>query len=853
MNTQRNFGPGQPRPQLLALAVFAACHGMAAQAADVETGAVVVVATTPLPGVGLMKSEIAAPVQTATAADLSKAPGRDISAFMNDKLSGVTVNEIQGNPFQMDVSYRGYTASPLLGTPQGLSVYLDGVRMNQPFGDVVSWDLIPRNAISSLALMPGSNPLFGLNTLGGALSLQTKDGLSHPGTAVQTTLGSHNRRSFEFEHGGSNDKGVNWFVAGNLYKDDGWREASPSDVRQIFAKLGWMNAKTELGLSMAYADNRLTGNGLQEQGLLDQSYSSIYTKPDETINRSVFLNLSAKHNPSDSLLLAGNAYYRRITGSTVNGDVNQDSLGQNPYLTGTGDGSLPADNANRRWLFNNGYAGQFPTTAESAANTAFPYWSCLANTGQFVSGDATAEPAKSCNGLINRTFTQQENYGFSGQFTLFGDMLGQRNQFTGGLALDMARSRFRQTSQYGYINPDRSITPVNFYADGSEISDQGVPYDNRVDLTGKSRTWSVFASDTLSYKETLHLTLSGRFNETHISNRDAITPGGGTGSLDADYTYRRFNPALGLSFTPAKDFSAYVGYNEGSRTPTAIELGCADPANPCKLPNAMAGDPPLRQVVTRTWETGVRGSLGKTASWRVGLFRSDNADDILFVADNQAGYGYFKNFGKTRREGLELGADARVGKWSLDASYTYLDATYRSTETVNGSANSSSDAASPGLDGNITLTPGNRMPLVPRHILKLNADYAVNGQFAVGMGMQGVSSMLARGNENGLHQADGVYYLGSGKVGAHAVFNLNGRYQPNKAWTVSGGIDNLFDRRYASAAQLGATAFSSSGSFIARPFPIVGTDYPLVHSTFYAPGAPRSFWLTVRYDFGKEK
>ena len=84
---------------------------------------------------------------------------------------------MQGNPFQPDVNYRGYTASPLLGTPQGLSVYMDGVRLNQPFGDVVSWDLIPRLAICHRSpLMPGSNPLFGLNTLGGALAMQTKDG-----------------------------------------------------------------------------------------------------------------------------------------------------------------------------------------------------------------------------------------------------------------------------------------------------------------------------------------------------------------------------------------------------------------------------------------------------------------------------------------------------------------------------------------------------------------------------------------------------------------------------------------------------------------------------------------------------
>jgi outer membrane cobalamin receptor len=139
-------------------------------------------------------------------------------------MNGVHVNEVQGNPFQTDVNYRGYTASPLLGTPQGLSVYMDGVRLNQPLGEVVSWDLIPQMVISSSTLMPGSNPLFGLNTLGGALSLQTKDGRNNAGTSVEAVYGADARRSIEFEHGGSRTSGLHWYAAGNLFAEDGWRE-----------------------------------------------------------------------------------------------------------------------------------------------------------------------------------------------------------------------------------------------------------------------------------------------------------------------------------------------------------------------------------------------------------------------------------------------------------------------------------------------------------------------------------------------------------------------------------------------------------------------------------------------------
>ena len=150
-----------------------------------------VVGVTPLPGLDLPRDQVPANVQTL---DSRAATGPDSATLpdaLNRHLGSVFVNEIQGNPFQPDLNFRGFTASPLLGTPQGLSVYLDGVRINQPFGDVVSWDLIPRAAIAGVTLMPGSNPLFGLNTLGGALAIRTKDGLHAPGTAVQALAGSH--------------------------------------------------------------------------------------------------------------------------------------------------------------------------------------------------------------------------------------------------------------------------------------------------------------------------------------------------------------------------------------------------------------------------------------------------------------------------------------------------------------------------------------------------------------------------------------------------------------------------------------------------------------------------------------
>ena len=424
-----------------------------------------VIAATPLPGVDLLLEEIPAPVQTAIAHDIDVSGALDLADFMNRRLTGVHVNETQGNPFQPDVNYRGYTASPLLGTPQGLSVYMDGVRLNQPFGDVVSWDLIPRLAIASMTLMPGSNPLFGLNTLGGALSIQTKDGWNNPGTSVRATYGTAKRRAIEFEHGGSSDDGLSWYLSGNLFAEDGWRTASPSDVRQWFSKIGWKNAKTDLGLTFAYANNSLTGNGLQDLRLLANDYASVYTIPDATTNRSTFLNLTAKHVASRALTFSGNFYFRDIRADTTNGDINEDSLDESVYQPSAAD---------IRALTAAGYTG-FPLSGATAANTPFPSWRCIA---QALQKD---EPDETCNGLVTTTHTTQQNVGASGQATWTGALRGEHNQFTAGAAFDGSRVDFQQLSQFGYLNPDRTVTTVDAFADGTTSVD-GDPYATRVTL-----------------------------------------------------------------------------------------------------------------------------------------------------------------------------------------------------------------------------------------------------------------------------------------------------------------------------------------------------------------------------------
>jgi outer membrane receptor protein involved in Fe transport len=800
--------------------------------------AVSVVSATPLAGLDRPLEEIPSATQAATDRDIQASGALDLPDFLNRRLANVFLNEIQGNPMQPDLNYRGYTASPLLGTPQGVSVYMDGVRLNQPFGDVVSWDLIPRVAIAEMAMIAGSDPLFGLNTLGGALSLRTKDGISHPGTSIQLSGGSFNRKLADIEHGGSTARGLNWFLASSLFFEDGWRQSSPSNVRQFFGRVGKQSERTSIGLNLSYANNSLIGNGLQEQRFLDRDYSSVYTKPDKTANRSPSLTLNLRRSLTSNVTFSGNAYFRHIRTGTLNGDINEGSLDQSVYQPGA---------AERAALAAAGFTG-VPASGATAANTPFPFWRCL---GNVLLRD---EPGEKCSGLINRTSSQQRNYGLSGQISWLRRVGANRNHLTVGAAYDGNSVSFGQSTELGYLLPDRSVQGTGTFADGVSAGDvDDEPFDTRVNLAGRIHSGSVYATNNLTVADKLNVTLSGRFNRTSIDNRDQIRPQAGSGSLTGKHEFNHFNPAVGATYRVAAGVSLYGGFTTGNRAPTSIELGCADPETPCRLPNSMAGDPPLDQVVTRTFEAGLRGSGEHGLRWSAGWFNSTNKNDILFVASEQTGFGYFKNFETTRRQGVELDANAKAGRVTFGGGYTFLNATFESRETVNGSGNSTNKLArtiSRGLEGTIDINPGSNIPLIPNHMVKAYVDFQATSKFLVDLGVIGISSSYARGNENNLHQPDGTYYLGSGKSAGYSVANLGARYNVHRTLQLFVQVNNLFDRRYYSGAQLGPTGFTASGNYIARPFAAASNgEFPVQQATFYAPGAPRGAWGGIRVRF----
>jgi iron complex outermembrane receptor protein len=718
-----------------------------------ELPTVEVIGTTLLPGLGTPVRDVPANVQVITGRNIQKQRQNSIADYLEQNTNSISVNAAQGNPYQPDIGFRGFTASPLLGVPQGLSVFQDGVRINEPFGDTVNWDLLPQSAISSIQLIPGSNPAYGLNTLGGALAVYTKSGSAYPGGSAQLSGGSFGRRALEFEQGGKSGK-LDYFLTGNLADDKGWAEHNPSRVQQFFGKVGYQTRDTDFDVSLTAADNKLQGTQALPVSFSD-NIRQAYTYPDRNTNKLMFLTAKGSHFINDNVLLGGTVYYRHYRNTSFASNVNQNF-------------------------------------GETGANGISD------NTQAF--NDASS--------------IDQNSAGLGLQLTLLGDIAGRKNQFVIGGSADLGNARFIQDNQPAAFTADRGTVGIG-------------DFSNLTNAKSSSRYYGLFATDTLSLGEQWALTLSGRYNAARISIRDQTME---SPQLNGDHSFSRFNPAVGVNWNPGKQLTAYAAYNQGMRAPTAIELTCADPNAPCKLPNSFLSDPPLNKVIARTVELGARGKGGDGFSWSAALYRTELDDDIAFVSSGGAGTnaGYFQNVGKTRRQGLELAATRKWGPLGMSVQYSHIDATYRAAFSVNSPANSDADAS-----GTIRVRSGNRIPGIPQHSLKLRLDYELTPAWEVGGNLQYASGTYARGDENNSDAR--------GKVPGYAVINLDTRYTLKKGWDVFARVNNLFNRQYANFGILGENVFTGPG----RSF----DPDNAAPEQFRGYGAPRGIWVGTRYSW----
>ncbi len=728
--------------------------GATAQERAAQAPAVEVVAPTPLPGLGVAKDKVPANVQTGDAEDLRNPGTMTLHDLMERSFDSVNINQSQGNPYQPDINFRGFTASPLLGTSPGLSVFQDGVRINEPFGDGVNWDLIPNPAIATITLMPGSNPVFGLNTLGGAISVTTKNGFDFPGLVVQGYGGSFRRAAGDIEYGGHSDR-VGYYVTGNGFYERGWRDNTSTHIWQGFGKLSFRDRATNVDLSFTGASNTLNGAQAIPISFLQQQRSQSYTFPDTFKNELTAFTLTGKHSVSDLSLLQGSLYYRGLKSKNFSTNVNDDFDADDPIEPGNTQGENAAIDLDTR------------------------------------------------------------GWGFGVQYSYLGNLGALPNQLTLGVSLDAGRTDFTQSEQEANFAPDRSNIPVGGFATETQARTE-------------NQYWGIYLTDTLSPAPWVDITLAGRYNWAEVKIRDTS---GTNPALDGTHTFSRFNPAVGATFRPVHALTAYVGYNEGMRIPTPVELTCADPAAPCSLPNAFLADPPLDPIIAKTVEAGMRGPITPGMRWHATVYQTRLENDILFVSASASApnTGFFQNVGTTRRRGIELGLAGAIERWRFLASYSYIDAQFRTPFTEFSPNNSSADAI-----GDIQVQSGNRIPGIPRNIFKLRVEYAFGGGFTLGGAMYAQDSQYVRGNENNLDP--------NGKISGYTVFNVDARWNFARGWELFGMINNLFDRKYETTGVLGLNFFNGPGN----TFDATST----VKELFVSPAAPIGAWIGVRYSLG---
>ncbi len=730
-----------------------------------------VISVTPLAGSGIAKGKIPARVQQVDAQDLEQAQSDTLADYMNRYLGSVTINNVQNNPFQPDVQYRGFTVSPLLGLPQGLSVYVNGIRFNEPFGDSVHWDLIPEGAIETMSLQSGSNPAYGLNSLGGAIAMTTKNGFSAPGHSLQVYGGSWGRHSEELSSGWNNGE-VGYFVTGRFFNEDGWRDFSPSDVKQGLGVFSWRGDDAQLDLTLAGTVSQLTGNGALPEALLAMDRSTVFTHPDQTNNDMLLASLQGNVWLNDVLELSGNAYYRRNRIRTLNGDGSELEPCQEDETLMCDEDGEPVD----------------------------------AVRGGFVPASDAVQ-----GGSVNTSLSNQDSFGFALQSALSRALWQRENHFVFGISYDYSQVKYNADSELGALTADRGVKGSGWFASESQVR-----------LHTNTETFSFFLSDTFSLTDKLDITASGRYNHSRVRLDDQL----GT-ALTGRHSYDRFNPAAGLTYAFMPELTFYGGYSESARIPTPMELSCADPLDPCKLPNAFVADPHLQQVVAHTWEAGFRGSFEPLwqghLDWHLGYFHTENSNDIIFQSTGGvvSNTGFFANVGKTLRQGAELGVQGRffdIWRWSLN--YSYINAVYLTAFKSHSPAHPLADA-----NGDIQVRSGNRIPGIPDHVLKFSSDVDVLPQWTLGFDMFYNGEQVLRGDEANL----------TDRLPGYVVFNLRTEYRFNSHIKVFGRVENLFNETYNNFG-----LYANTGSVL-ESIGIVDQD-----TRFLGVGAPRAGWVGIK-------
>jgi iron complex outermembrane recepter protein len=709
-----------------------------------------VVGVTPLPGSGVDIDKVPANVQTLSTTQLEPGGGGALlPAAAARQLSSVNLNNEQGNQFQPDFVYRGFEASPISGIAQGIAVYQNGVRINEAFGDAVNWDLVPQFAVERLTLQ-GNNPIFGLNALGGAVALEMKNGFDFHGTDAQLSGGSFGNITGYAEEGARFGNFAFYGGIGGTH-DDGYRYHSPSNLRQGYWDLGWAAGPFTTHLSVSAADSVIGAVGPTPVQLLAENPQNVFTYPQSTHNESELVQLTSTWQPSDFLAFSGDFYYRHFTQHLIDGN--------------TTDVTTCVNNTDFFCL---------------EGNDLFPADALHDSLGSLV--PTSVLPPGATPGEIDFTNTDTNTVGSGLQAKFTRPVLGRENSLVLGAAVDHSDTTYNAYGELGTLLPSLQVIGSGIIIDQGLSPTASPPIEEPVDVDGTNNYYGFYGTDTFNITPRLAATVSGRLNLAAIGLQDltGIAP-----SLNGNFFYAHFNPGAGFTYKLTDNVIAYGGWSEANRTPTPGELSCSNPQTPCILDAFLVADPPLKQVVSQTFEAGLRGRMAEPAipgklAWNLGVYRTNAFDDILLLATPVNGFGYFSNVGETRRQGIEAGLSYNWRKWTVNFNYSFLAATFLDNLTL------SSNSPAANANGDIFVHPGDTIPLMPKNRVVLDVEYQATPQWSIGADAKFVGSQYLVGDESNQEPP----------LPAYGVVDLHTSLKVNKSMSFFVEVDNLFNSTY---------------------------------------------------------
>ncbi len=756
----------------------------------------------PLSASGVSIRKFPHQVQVLRSQDLNQNGVANATQALSQRAAGVNLVNSQANPYQPTILYHGFELSPIQGTPAGLSVYINGARFNTPFGDLAIWSLLPSEAIHSLSLEDG-NPVFGLNALGGAINVIMKNGFNTSGGQAELSGGSFDKLNANLEYG-KQVGNTAAYVDLNETHEAGWRNAQSSDIQNFYGDIGWHGPHTALHFNATLANSNLNGPGSVPVQLLAADPAAQFTGPNNITDKYAKFSATLNDQLTAKTSLQAVIYYDNLRENLTNGN------GANDQPCGPG--------VNAGYLCQGGAGGSLSTTLGGAP---IPNFLPTANAAGYYSYSQ-----------LNLNTTNTNGYGGSVQFTNAGAVFGLKNNILAGVSYD---GGFTNYGAAGYIGGLTSIS--RFYYTPSGIPSPGYLLDEPgtvpVNVVIRNAYYGAFISDTLNLTPKLALTASGRFNIANIALHDQNppdpnAPGGG---LTGRHYYDHFNPAIGASYDVTSLLTVYGSYSEANAVPTPAELSCASPQDSCSLANFMSGDPNLKQIVTHTFEAGLKGILAgpleSIITYNADYYHTITSNDIEFLQSpyNPISSGYFGNIGNVLRTGFDASVNIDLNKWQIYGGYSRIDATYRS-RFIEHSSNPQANA-----NGDITVVPGDHLPGIPENIVKFGAAYQATRRWNLGVSFTAQSSTYLYGDQANLTPPLPGYF----------VMNLTTHYNITPALQFFGGIDNITNTKYYNYGTFSPTGLAG-GVYVAQ-----APNYSNPRS--YSIAAPVSVYAGMKYNF----